>query len=63
MIEFLRRSDPSNYVTDQTVNITIGSGGGSDTDTVENVPNNPSTAIEVIIEGKRYVLLAYEVKD
>lgn len=57
-MKFLRRLAKNEYIENQTV--TIGSGGGSDI--VENLPKNPDTALEVEIEGKRYVLLAYERK-
>ena len=62
-MKFLRRKDQSNYVADQDISITLGSEGGTDTDTVENIPINPDVALEVEIEGKRYVLLAYEPKE
>lgn len=56
-MKFLRRVNYNDYVSDQVV--TIGAGS----DTVENVPDTPSTALEVEIEGKRYVILAYETKS
>ena len=58
-MKFLRRQNRNDYIADQDV--TIGVGGG--TDTVENVPLQPDAALEVEIEGRRYVLLAYEPKD
>jgi hypothetical protein len=58
-IQFLKRVAYTDYIADQTV--TIGSGGG--TDTVEDIPKPPSVALEVEIEGKRFVLLAYETKS
>lgn len=63
MIKFLRRLAYSDYIANQQVSITIGTGGGTDTDTVENIPKVPATALEVEIEGKRYVLLAYETTN
>jgi len=58
-MEFIRRVTKEDYISDQTV--TIGVGGGSDT--VEDIPNIPSEALEIEIEGKRYVILAYETKS
>ena len=54
-MKFLRRVNKEDYITDQT----IGVGGG----TVTDVPDEPSEAIEVEIEGRRYVILAYETKN
>lgn len=52
----IRRADKSQYIENQTV--TIGVGGGSDT--IENLPKNPDTAIEVELEdGSVVVLLGY----
>ena len=62
-IKVIRRVDKTDYLENQTVSITIGAGGGTDTDTVENLPKNPTEALEVEWEGRRYVLLAYETKN
>ena len=59
-LKFLRRVDQTDYLEDQTV--TIGSGGGSDT--VENLPiSTDVVAIEVDVEGVRYVVLAHPTKS
>lgn len=54
-IEFLKTIDYRDYVEDQI----IGVGGG----TVTDVPKTPNVVIQVIIEGKRYDLIAYEAKS
>ena len=55
-MKFIKRTTPTDFVANQTV--TIGAGGG--TDTVENIPNLPDTAIEVELEdGNVVVLLGY----
>lgn len=56
----IRRVSPINYIENQTVEITIGEGGGTDTDIIENLPKNPDTAIEVELnDGTVVVLLGY----
>lgn len=57
-LKFIRTVPTTNYLADQTV--TIGAGGGSDT--VENVPTLDQ-ALELEIEGKRYIILAALSKD
>lgn len=55
-MKFIRRADKEQFINDQTVS--IGAGGGSDT--VENIPNDPDTAIEVELDdGTTVVLLGY----
>lgn len=54
-MKLLRRVDYTDYVADQA----IGSDGG----TVTDVPITPSEALEIEIEGKRYVLLAYATQN
>lgn len=55
-MKFIRRTNQTNYVANQLV--TIGAGGGSDT--VENIPNLPDTAIEVELDdGNIVILLGY----
>lgn len=54
-MKFLRRVNYESYIDNQT----IGDGGG----TVTDVPKEPSVALEVEIEGKRYVLLGYETQN
>lgn len=59
-IEFIRRVDPSSYLEDQVVS--IGAGGGSDT--IENLLiGTDLKGYEVMIEGKRVVLLGFESKE
>lgn len=59
-MKFIRRSDKADYIEDQTVTISIGEGGGTDTDIVENLPKAPDTAIEVELDdGSVLVLLGY----
>lgn len=55
-MKFIRRTDKTDFIENQTV--TIGAGGGSDT--IENLPKNPDTAIEVELDdGSTVVLLGY----
>lgn len=62
-MRFIRRTNKENYTEDQTVTISIGSGGGTDTDTIENLPKDPDTAIEVELDdGTTVVLLGYSRK-
>lgn len=56
---FIRRVSTTPYIEDKQDS--VGAGGG--TVTIEDVPKVPDTALEVEIEGKRYVLLAYERKS
>ena len=56
MIKFTRRVNKADFIENQTV--TIGAGGGSDT--IENLPKNPDSAIEVELDdGSVLVLLGY----
>lgn len=58
-MKFVRRANKTDFIEDQTV--TIGVGGGIDT--VENLPKNPDTAIEVELDdGSIVVLLGYTRK-
>lgn len=58
-MKFTRRANKTDFIENQTV--TIGVGGGSDT--IENLPKNPDTAIEVELEdGTIVVLLGYTRK-
>ena len=63
--KFLRRVNIDDYYGNQTVNISIGTGGGSDSDTIENVPLDTvsGTAYEFEIEGKRVVFIGYETRS
>lgn len=62
-MKFIRRTTKASYIENQTVNITIGAGGGSDSDTVENLPKNPDEALEIELDdGSVYVILAYRRK-
>lgn len=62
-MRFIRRTNKADFIENQTVEITIGSGGGTDTDTVENLPKNADTAIEVELDdGSIVVLLGYSRK-
>ena len=62
-MKFIRRANKTDFVQDQTISISIGAGGGTDTDVVENVPNNPDTAIEVELDdGTVVILLGYTRK-
>lgn len=55
-MKFIRRAKKADFIENQTV--TIGAGGG--TDTVENLPKNADTAIEVELDdGSVIVLLGY----
>jgi hypothetical protein len=59
-MKFIRRKPTTDYLETQTVSITLGAGGGTDTDDVENLPKNPDTAIEVELDdGTVVVLLGY----
>ena len=58
-MKFIKRVDQTQYIEDKTDS--VGSGGG--TVQIEDVPKAPDTALEVEIEGKRYVVLAYERKS
>lgn len=63
-IKFLRRVNKADYLENQIINITIGAGGGSDSDTVENLLKGADLeAYEFEIEGKRFVLLGFESKS
>lgn len=57
-LKFLRRVDYADFIADQTV--AIGAGGGSVD--VTDIPVTPNEALEVEIEGRRYILLAYTPK-
>jgi hypothetical protein len=62
-MKFLRRLDPASYLETQTVSISIGGDGGTDTDDVENLPKAPEVALEVEADdGNVYVVLAYKRK-
>lgn len=62
-IRYIRRAKVSDFVTDQVVSITLGAGGGTDTDTVESVPNPPNEALEIELDdGSVYIVLAYQRK-
>ena len=59
-MKFIRRATKADYLEDQIVSISIGSGGGTDTDVVENLPKIADTAIEVELDdGTVVVLLGY----
>lgn len=63
-ITFTRRVPVSDYLENQDISITIGAGGGTDTDTVENLlKSSDLIAYECEIEGKRVVLLGFESKS
>jgi hypothetical protein len=62
-MKFVRRSNKTNFVEDKIVSITIGAGGGTDTDTLVGIQKNPDTAIEVELDdGTIVVLLGYTRK-
>ena len=61
--KFLRRVNIDDYMGTQVVSITIGVGGGTDTDDIENVPVVAGTAYEFEIEGKRVVFIGYETRE
>lgn len=62
-MKFTRRANKADFIENQTISITIGTGGGTDTDVVENLPKNPDTAIEVELDdGSIVVLLGYTRK-
>lgn len=59
-MKFIRRANKADFIEDQEISITIGSGGGTATDTIENLPKNPDTALEVELDdGSTVVLLGY----
>lgn len=61
--KFIRRVNASQYVADQTVSISIGADGGTDTDVIENVPIAPDTAFEIELDdGSVIVILGYARK-
>ena len=62
-VKFLRRVNIDDYAGTQTVSITIGSDGGTDTDDVTNVPKQGGTAYEFEIEGRRVVFIGYETQN
>lgn len=57
--KFIRRVNTGDYVGTNTVSITIGVGGGTDTYDVENVPLQAGQAYEFEIEGKRVIFIGY----
>ena len=62
-MKFIRRANKASYIENQTVSITLGAGGGTDSDTVENLPKNPDEALEIEMDdGSVYVVLAYKRK-
>lgn len=61
--KFIRRVNINNYMGTQTISITLGTDGGTDTDEVENVPLVAGTAYEFEIEGKRVVFIGYETQS
>jgi hypothetical protein len=59
-MKVIRRVDKADYIENQTISITIGDSGGTDTDTIENLPKVADTAIEVELDdGSIVVLLGY----
>lgn len=61
--KFVRRVNLSDYLENQTIEISIGADGGTDTDTVENLPKIPDDALEIELDdGSVYVVLAYKRK-
>lgn len=57
-MKFIRRVSPDSLYQNQDVNISIG--GGSDSDTVENVLTVADQGLEVELEdGSVFVLLGY----
>lgn len=59
-MKFIKRVNQNQFVENQDVIITIGAGGGTDNDTVENIPKMADTAIEVELDdGTIVVLLGY----
>jgi len=59
-MKFIRRANKADYIEDQTISISIGAGGGTDTDVVENLPKIADTAVEVELDdGSVVVLLGY----
>lgn len=62
-MKFVRRANKADFIENQTISITLGVDGGTDTDTIENLPKNPDTAIEVELDdGSIVVLLGYTRK-
>jgi len=61
-MKFLRRVNKADYIENQTVSIDTST-GATEEDTIENLPKNPDEALEVEIEGRRYILLAYTKKN
>ncbi len=62
-IKYIRRGTLASYLENQTVEITIGAGGGTDTDTVENLPKLPDAALELEMDdGSVFVVLGYQRK-
>lgn len=62
-MKFVRRSNKADFVEDKIVSITIGAGGGTDTETLDDIPKNPDTAIEVELDdGTIIILLGYTRK-
>lgn len=62
-IKYIRRANKADYIETQTVSITLGAGGGTDTDDVENLPKSPDEALELEMDdGSVYVVLAYKRK-
>lgn len=60
---FIRRATLASYLENQEVSITIGAGGGTDTDVIENLPKTPDDALEIELDdGSVYVVLAYKRK-
>lgn len=59
-MKFIRRKTTDGYVVDKTVTITLGVDGGTDTDTIEDIPTPADTAIEVELDdGSVVILLGY----
>lgn len=59
-MKYIRRKTVTDYAADKIVSITIGAGGGTDTDTLTGIPNTPDTALEVELDdGSVVVLLGY----
>lgn len=55
-LKFIRRVDYADFIADQTFS-TSGSSA-----TVTDIPVTPNEALEVELEGRRYILLAYTPK-
>jgi hypothetical protein len=59
-IKYIRRGTVASYLENQEVSITIGADGGTDTDTVENLPKLPDAALELEMDdGSVFVVLGY----